>query len=407
MKHGRTLVFAAVLAGTVLADGAAHAAACAVPGQWVDPLSGLAARHDALIAETAKHPVVLLGERHDSAEHHRWQLHTLAALHAREPNMVIGFEMFPRRVQPALDRWVRGELTVKEFLAESSWAEVWGFEPGLYLPLFHFARQHRLPMVALNVDRSVVSRIGRDGWAAVPSDERAGLSDPAAPPEAYRDSLARVFAVKKRVGTRNVDMAAPMPEIADDEIAAAKEDSAFGRFVEAQLTWDRAMAEAIAEARRRPEAPLVVGIVGAGHAEHGWGIGTQLADLGIKGTSVLLPVTPEACAELPTDAADAVFVVERRAEPTAPRPRLGVFIETADGGARVMQVVEGSVAEAAKIEAGDVIIEAAGQPVTSSADLIAIVRRQAPGTWLPLTVKRDRLQTEIVARFPTRFDGHP
>jgi len=407
MNHGRTLVFATILAGTVLADSAAHAAACAVPGQWVDPLSGLAPHHDALIAETAKHPVVLLGERHGSAEHHRWQLHTLAALHAREPNMVIGFEMFPGRVQPALDRWVGGELTVKEFLAESNWAEVWGFEPGLYLPLFHFARQHRLPMVALNVDRSLVSSVGREGWAAVPAEDRAGLTDPAPPPEAYRDSLAKVFAVKKRVSTRNVDMAAPMPEIPDEEIAAAKEDPAFGRFVEAQLTWDRAMAEALAEARRRPEAPLVVGIVGAGHAEHGWGIGTQLVDLGIKGTSVLLPVTPEACAELPTDAADAVFVVERRAEPVAPRPRLGVFIETADGGAKVMQVVEGSVAEAAKIEAGDVIVEAAGQPVTSSADLIAIVRRQAPGTWLPLTVKRDRLQTEIVARFPTRFDGHP
>ena len=58
----------------------------------------------ALIADMARRDVVLLGEHHDEADHHRWQLHTLAALHAQRPRMVIGFEAFPRRVQPVLDR---------------------------------------------------------------------------------------------------------------------------------------------------------------------------------------------------------------------------------------------------------------------------------------------------------------
>ncbi|MCK7515243.1 MAG: ChaN family lipoprotein [Desulfobacterales bacterium] len=63
-----------------------------------------------LVAAMAQREAVLLGEQHDDADHHRWQLQMLAALHAQRPNMVIGFEMFPRRVQPALDRWVAGEL---------------------------------------------------------------------------------------------------------------------------------------------------------------------------------------------------------------------------------------------------------------------------------------------------------
>jgi hypothetical protein len=55
---------------------------------------------------TGGRDVLLLGEQHDDADHHQWQLQVLAGLHALRPEMIIGFEMFPRRVQPVLDRWV-------------------------------------------------------------------------------------------------------------------------------------------------------------------------------------------------------------------------------------------------------------------------------------------------------------
>ena len=97
---------------------------------------------------------------HDNPEHHRWQLQTLAALHAVRPDMVIGFEMFPRRVQKALDQWVAGELSEAQFLAASDWNAVWSTDAKLYLPLFHFARMNRLPMVALNID----TRLRRAGF---------------------------------------------------------------------------------------------------------------------------------------------------------------------------------------------------------------------------------------------------
>lgn len=73
----------------------------------------------AVLAAMAKRDVVLLGEQHDEDNDHRWQVQVLAALHAQRPNMVIGFEMFPHRVQPALDDWVAGKLTVKEFVDQS------------------------------------------------------------------------------------------------------------------------------------------------------------------------------------------------------------------------------------------------------------------------------------------------
>jgi hypothetical protein len=65
-------------------------------GTWVCPDSN-EKRDDALVA-LAKRGVVLLGESHDQAEHHRWQLHAIMALFSHRPDIVLGFEMFPRRI---------------------------------------------------------------------------------------------------------------------------------------------------------------------------------------------------------------------------------------------------------------------------------------------------------------------
>lgn len=381
----------------------AAAATCAV-GTWTVPGGGPSVAVPELMAATARRAAVLLGEHHDNAEHHRWQLHTVAALFGYRPDMVLGFEMFPRSAQPVLDAWVRGELDEAAFLEQVNWDKVWGFPAALYMPTFRFARQARVPMVALNVDRALVARVGREGWEAVPETERAGLGDPAPPDEAYRRSLARVFAFKRRHGRRPpAEDAAAEPS--EDEIVAALADPAFARFVAAQQVWDRAMAEGIAAAHGRTGAPLVVGIVGRGHAEHGWGIPHQLRALGLDDTAVLLPVDgADACAEAPAGLADAVFVLEPQRTVERPGPSLGVMLEAADGGGvRIARVLEDSVAAQSGLRTGDVVIEAAGTAVTSGGDLTAVIRRQAPGTWLPLAVRRGGETVEIVARFPTQF----
>ena len=251
---------------------------------------------DELFAGLTARPIVLLGEEHDNAAHHRWQLSVIEALSARRPDLVLGFEMFARASQPVLDQWVAGELDTDAFLHAVRWNETWGFDARLYLPIFDFARRHKLPMLALNVERSLIRRVGRDGWAAVPADEREGIGVPAPALPAYRRWLAEIFAHKR----------APH----SDKVTDAP-DPAFERFVAAQLTWDRAMAEALAAARVQPQAPLVVGLAGIGHLQNGWGIPHQLRDLGIVDAAVLLPVAAgAACAELVAGYADAVFVIE-------------------------------------------------------------------------------------------------
>src|SRR5262249_20175264 len=149
------------------ASPAQKESACDTRGRWIDLKTGRSIDKGELFRDlVAKAPVVLLGELHTDADHHYWQLHTLAALNGRGGNIVIGFEAFPRRLQSVLDDWVEGKLTEQAFLKASEWRQVWGYDAALYMPLFQFARLNRIPMIALNVERSLVARVAKEGWEA-------------------------------------------------------------------------------------------------------------------------------------------------------------------------------------------------------------------------------------------------
>jgi uncharacterized iron-regulated protein len=352
---------------------------------------------DTALEGLARQQVVLLGETHDDPEHHRWQLHTIAALHGRRPQLVLGVEMFPRRLQPVLDEWVVGRLGDTEFLSRSEWRRVWGYDWNLYLPIFQFARMHRIPIVALNVERGLVSRVGDEGWAAIPAADREGVTDPL---PADRDYAVRLYQsyLDHQAPADRTSMSAGTP--GEAELA----DPKFRRFVEAMQVWDRAMAQGIAERLRGDGQPLVVAIMGSGHLRYGHGVPWQLRDLGVNRIAVALPWNAsDTCAGLTPGVADAVFALEIRPLPAQPeRPRLGISIDAAASGVLVRSVTSGSIAERSGIMAGDVIVRIAGESAEKIDDVIEAVRRQAPGTWLPITVTRGENTLEIVARFPPR-----
>ncbi len=395
------LAACAAPAGDPAREAGAMTESCVPPGQWVDPAGPTPLSHPVLIESMSTRQVVLLGEGHVRFDHHRWQLHTIAALHGRNPNMVLAFESFPRRVQPVLDRWTGGELSDKRFLEETDWNEVWRFDPALYMPLFDFARLRRIPMIAMNVDRPLINKVRRGGWKEVPAGEREGVGDPAPAGKDYLNSLAEVY------GQHRTEKDAKDAKDAKAAKAADLEDPDFLNFVDVQLTWDRAMAEAILKAANAPSRPLVVGIVGLGHLQYRHGISHQLEDLGISDAAVLLPWDRErGCADLAdesgTAVADALFGLQSAAAQDKPKkPLLGVRIQSAEtGGLRIIEVVGKSVAETAGLAKDDLIVEAAGTAVDKPAELIAIVHRQAPGTWLPLRIRRGGETLEVVAKFP-------
>jgi uncharacterized iron-regulated protein len=231
-------------------------AACAMPPPLCPP------------PVTSIAPVTLLGEHHDSAANHAWELARIRRIYRADPSIVLGFEMFPRSAQPALDAWAAGRLTEAAFLQQSDWKAYWGFDPALYLPIFRFARDHHVPMVALNVSHRLVHLVSQHGWTGVAVADREGVGTPVPPNAAYRAALADAMA---------------------GHGGPAMTPERLGHFIDAQLVWDRAMAEAIAAQRARAPGSPVVAIMGEGHMEDGGGVPRQLAALGVAGVVVEVP----------------------------------------------------------------------------------------------------------------------
>lgn len=384
---------ACAVAAAQAAEKSAEPNACLTPAAWHTLAAGKprAASASDVLAEMVKRDVVLLGEQHDEPDHHRWQLQTLAALHAMRPDMAIGFESFPRRAQPVLDAWIAGTLSPKQFLERVEWEKVWNFPAELYLPLFHFARVNRIPMIALNVERTLTKAVSDKGWDGVPAAQKEGVTRPAAASPAYEDMLFEVFKQHAQVSGK--------PNASPD-----RRDTAFRYFVESQLTWDRAMAEALATRVPSGHAtrPLVVGIVGGGHVRNGQGVPHQLRDLGITRVGTLLPVdAATSCPDLTRGLADAVFAFPASTRDKAAPPRLGVRLETTDNGVTIAFVAAGSLAESSGLQAGDHIISVAGAPATLNS-VIATVRSQPAGTWLPLQIRRAQNTLDLIIKFPAK-----
>lgn len=258
-------------------------------GSWIEPGTGDSLHHGELMARMAKQNVVLLGETHDRFDIHRWQLHVAAGLLAHRSDLVMGFEMFPRRVQPILDDWIAGKLDRQAFLDQVDWKTVWGFDVELYMPLFNFCREFGVAMVALNCNRPLVTQVGKLGWDAIAQEDRDGLSPSKPATPEYRQYLFDIIGDNRG------------PNIT----ATSAQDPAFDRFVRAQQTWDRAFACNIAKTLEGKNPPLMIGIIGRGHLEYGHGTPYQLDDLGIDKVSVLLPSDEERPEQ--TEIATALF----------------------------------------------------------------------------------------------------
>lgn len=371
---------------------------CVPDARWYIPQERRLATHPSVMAMLAEHDVLLLGEIHDSQAHHLWQLQVIAAMHGIRGNIVIGMEMLPRSVQPILDKWSANELTPEEFLRLSNWYDYWQFDAGLYMPILQFARINRIPVYALNVDKSLVKNVRDNGWSGVPVSARMGITDPAPAQEAYLDLLLETFEMHGAAAAHGSNSSGKSPS------SHVKADPRFLRFVENQLLWDRAMAQGLSDAWQRDHESFVIGIMGSGHVIFDFGVAHQLNSLGIRNVATATPWDGQFdCNALNAGFADAVFGLSIPDEvENNDRPRLGVNIENHQNGVRVVSVVEKSVAANAGMLNDDIIVEMAGRVVTNVREVVEQVQAMVPGTWLPLVVDRKGQRMDLVGRFPPK-----
>ena len=267
-----------------------HSAEQCIPeGKWLLPNSGKTVNTNNYLPELYKENVILLGEHHENAKHHEWQLSLLKKVYQNNPKLVIGLEMFPRRMQPLLDQWINKSVSQEEFVKQSEWDDIWAFDFNYYLPMLSFARDNQIPLVAINVDKTLLKMVGKHGWENIPKQHRSGISDPAKPTKPYVRQLAVSFQGHY-----------------SDPSKISKQ--AFSRFVQQQLLWDRAMAEAISTTKQNNPGKQIVGIVGSWHIINGHGIPYQLKSLGVEQSLTLVPWSEHLdCGSVNQEFADAIY----------------------------------------------------------------------------------------------------
>jgi uncharacterized iron-regulated protein len=177
--------------------------------------------------------IVYVGEFHDNAAHHAAQLAVIQSLDKRKRPIAVGLEMFQHIEQSILDAWVAQALSEEEM--RRAFARNWSDDWHLYRDIFIYCRERNIPMIGLNVPRSITRKVARNGFESLTPEEIGKL-----PPIVCRVDREYEEFLRRVLGSHG-------------------SKSGFRRFCEAQLVWDTAMAiYALEYLKDHPERTVVV-----------------------------------------------------------------------------------------------------------------------------------------------------
>jgi len=344
-----------------------------------------------LIREADSAKVIFVGEAHDQIEHHRIQLRVLQDLLQKGKEVVLAMEMFQRFQQPVLDRWSQGGLTEKEFLKEVRWETTWGIDFDLYKDILDEAKNHRLKVVALNIERELVSKVAEKGIKGLSSEDREKLPAMNLSDEEHRAYIRGIY--NRHEGG-----------LASD----------FERFYESQCLWDEGMAETLSRflGSSESQGKTVMVLAGNGHIVFDFGIPKrfyQRTPAPFK-TIVLKEWSREADQDLSFSSpsltlADFLWVTRPNPREQS-RPRMGIFLkEKGDsGGLWIERVIPNSPAGKAGLIQGDQLFAVEGKEISKVREIHDALARKGWGKDIVLTIIRDGIKKEITVTLPPLKD---
>jgi uncharacterized iron-regulated protein len=342
--------------------------------------------------------IVYLGETHDNPASHRLEVELLEALAKRHPGrQALGMEMFSRDQQPVLDRWVAGLLDEKTFLRQSRWFENWSMEFDYYRDLLNFARERRIPIIALNAEKDLAAALRTKTPDQLSIGEQARLPELDTTDPYHRAMAAAIF------GDRHHGSMLP------------------DGFVRIQTLWDETMAESAARYLSSPtgnDKHLLV-VAGGNHVRSGFGIPRRVFHR-LPTSSVLIGGTE---IDIPADKLNRLMDVDLPDFPMVPYDfvvylayedlpqrgvTLGVKMEPAPigRGLAVKTVAPGSNAERAGLQAGDLLIALDGEALMDAFDLIYALKQKQPGSNGLLRMERQGQTLTVDVLFPHSDDVH-
>jgi aminopeptidase N len=313
--------------------------------------------------------IVYLGEQHDRFSHHQVQLEILRSLYHQTPKIAVGMEMFQRPFQKALDDYIGGLIDERTFLKQSEYFKRWSIDYNLYKPIVDFAKEKRLPVIALNVRREIVEQVAKGGLDSLSQEEKRelpqelDLSD-----QEYRARLKEVFARHR-----------------------GSQERTFESFYQAQILWDETMAESIdLFLKKNPDFRFVV-LAGAGHLQYGSGIPKR--SFRRNGYSYAIVLNE---GEIKKDIADFIVFPEASKAPTA--PRLMAVLAEQNQTVRITGFAQDSVAEKAGLKAEDTLMSLDDSPVSSVEDVRLALFYKRPDETMRVKVRRGDEELEFNVR---------
>jgi len=329
----------------------------AVPGVEVQRLVDL----PGIIEKVSSRKIIYAGEVHDRFEHHRAQFEIIRGLHGKNKKIAIGMEMFQSPFQQVLDDYIAGKIGEKEFLKKSEYFTRWSFDYNLYREILLYARAYKIPVVALNIRRELVSKVSKTGMLALTKDERGELpADMDFTDKEYRRRLRESFQRHVHSTENNFDF-----------------------FYQAQVLWDEAMAHTLdAFMRKNPEYQVVV-IAGGGHLAFGSGIPRRTHRLNGLDYSIILNGD-----EPGEQIADFVLFPE----PVAYREALRLMVQFKDEGKKLViaDFPKESISEKAGLKKGDLVLSIDGVPVEDVSDIKIHLLDKKKGDSVEVKVRRSR-----------------
>jgi len=245
-------------------------------GRIIDLETGEAIDFTDLIEKLKPVDIIFVGEVHNNPEHHLIQVQLLQALMARyAPPLAVAMEFFDTTRQPALDRFMSGDLDETAFLEQVDWKNSWRFPYHLYRPILWVSRDKGTALLGINAPNPVIKKVARSGLVSLTPEERNQVArDINLDNKAHREYLGRIF--KQHPFKKN----------------SKHNMGNFDHFYQAQCVWDETMAETIAEYIQAHGGKMVV-FTGNGHIMNKFGIPDRVGRrVNVKtATIVLYPLT--------------------------------------------------------------------------------------------------------------------
>ncbi len=334
---------------------------------------------DAIIDQLNQRRVIYLGESHTSMADHLLQFRIIQALHQKNPDLAIGMEMFPKTSQPALDAYIKDDtISEQDFLRNSRYFEVWRYDWRFFRAIFNYARKHKIPVIGLNLEREIVSKIFTDGHTDSLSAEQKTML-----PEnrnldlpGYTERLGEIHGLH----TQNQQT----------------EKGMLTGFIQSQAIWDETMAETAAKFLTDHPSTRMVILAGSQHTRKDSGIPPRMASrLKVNQASVLNLSTEDTPADI-SQTTDFFFL----APPVTLEPvgKMGlVLAELKDGEKKGLKISEFSPmgkAGQAGVQKDDILIAINNTAISSMEDVRLTLLDNPVGEHVKLRILRQNEQQQ-------------